>query len=209
VKAAPSTSRERPAPLPDFIAPQLGTGYSEAKVKQLLPRLKVVAATKSPFTGVGAPRSEPNVHWLKPELVAEIEFAGWTGDGMVRQAAFKGLREDKPAAEVETEAPAPAEDVSVPDPASARALKAQSTSAKPVVMGVLISRPEKPMWPDAGDGEPVTKLDLARYFEAWGRGCCATSKDAPAPSSGFPMASAAANSFNDMLCPVRPISSSS
>ena len=147
---------------------RVGTGFSQTTVKQLLPRLKAVAATKSPFTGVGVPRSEPNVHWLKPELVAEIEFAGWTGDGMVRQAAFKGLREDKPAAEVETESPAPAEDVAVPDPASTRALKAKPSSAKPVVMGVLISKPEKPLWPDAGDGEPVTKLDLARYFEAVG-----------------------------------------
>jgi bifunctional non-homologous end joining protein LigD len=145
---------------------RVGTGYSDSKVKQLLPRLKAVGATKSPFTGVGAPRNEPNVHWLKPELVAEIEFAGWTGDGMVRQAAFKGLREDKPAAEVETETPAPAENVSVPDPA--RVPKAKSSSAKPVVMGVLISKPDKPLWPDAGDGEPVTKLDLARYFDAVG-----------------------------------------
>jgi bifunctional non-homologous end joining protein LigD len=147
---------------------RVGTGFSQTTVKQLLPRLKAVAATKSPFTGVGVPRSEPNVHWRKPELVAEIEFAGWTGDGMVRQAAFKGLREDKPAADVETEVPAPAEDVAVPDPASARAPKAQSTSAKPVVMGVLISKPEKLLWPDANDGEPVTKLDLARYLEAVG-----------------------------------------
>ena len=147
---------------------RVGTGFSQTTVKQLLPRLKAVAATKSPFTGVGVPRSEPNVHWLKPELVAEIEFAGWTGDGMVRQAAFKGLREDKPAAEVETESPAPAEDVAVPDPASTRALKAKPSSTKPVVMGVLISKPEKPLWPDAGDGEPVTKLELARYFEAVG-----------------------------------------
>jgi bifunctional non-homologous end joining protein LigD len=122
----------------------------------------------SPFTGTGAPRRGAGIHWLKPELVAEIEFAGWTGDGMVRQAAFKGLREDKPAAEVETETPAPAETVSVPNPASAWKRKAKPSSEKPVVMGVLISKPEKPLWPDAGDGEPVTKLDLARYFEAVG-----------------------------------------
>ncbi len=147
---------------------RVGAGYSESKVKQLFPRLEAMETAASPFTGMGAPRKEAGVHWLKPELVAEIEFAGWTGDGMVRQAAFKGLREDKAAAEVETETPAPAETVSVPNPASARARKAKSSTEMPVVMGVLISKPDKPLWPDAGDGEPVTKLDLARYFEAVG-----------------------------------------
>jgi len=147
---------------------RVGTGYSESKVKQLLPRLKAVAANESPFTGAGAPRNEANIHWLKPELVAEIEFAGWTSDGMVRQAAFKGLREDKPAAEVETEGPAPHENVSVPEPAPVKAPKGRPSTEKPIVMGVLISKPGKPLWPDVGGGEVVTKLDLARYLEAVG-----------------------------------------
>lgn len=153
---------------------RVGTGYGEAKLKQLLPKLKAAAATKSPFTGVGAPKKAANIHWLKPELVAEIEFAGWTADGMVRQAAFKGLREDKPAAEVETETPMPAGEVDLPNPGPASQKKVslgakhKSSSEKPVVMGVLISKPEKALWPDAGDDEPVTKLDLARYFEAVG-----------------------------------------
>lgn len=164
---------------------RVGTGYSEGKVRQLLPRLKAAEVDKSPFTGLGAPRKDANVHWTRPEIVAEIEFAGWTGAGMVRQAAFKGLREDKPAAEVEAERPAPPEDTAIPvpkpagrarkaPPAKSGAAPAKTTArsggknAKPVVMGVVLSNPDKPLWPDGGDGTPITKLDLARYYEAVG-----------------------------------------
>jgi bifunctional non-homologous end joining protein LigD len=144
---------------------RVGTGFSQSKIQSLLPRLKAVAANASPFTGVGAPRSEKNVNWVRPELVAEIEFAGWTGDGMVRQAAFKGLREDKPAAEVEAEKPAKPSRTPVKSPKAVPSYKNDKGSGKPVVMGVLISSPDKPLWPDGGDDKPVTKLDLATYFE--------------------------------------------
>jgi bifunctional non-homologous end joining protein LigD len=148
---------------------RVGTGYGAAKVRTLLPRLKAAEAKTSPFTGIGAPPKQAGVHWTRPELVAEIEFAGWTGDGMVRQAAFKGLREDKPAREVQAEKPAAAVGAERPAPVEAAApARRPERSGKAIVMGVVISHPDKALWPDAGDGRPVTKLDLASYFEAVG-----------------------------------------
>jgi bifunctional non-homologous end joining protein LigD len=152
---------------------KVGTGYGAARVKQLLPRLNAVAADTSPFTGIGAPKKTGATHWVRPELVAEIQFAGWTGDGMVRQGSFKGLREDKPAAEVEAEEPASAEKTDVPDVEQAAkpavpVHKRRGKGATAVVMGVALSHADKEFWPDAGDGTPVTKLDLARYYEAVG-----------------------------------------
>ena len=142
----------------------VGTGYSAPKVKQLMPRLKQMAAKTSPFAGKGAPRQEHGVTWLKPELVAEIEFAGWTGDGQVRQAAFKGLRADKDADDVKAETPRRTGKLAAPRPGkTARAAKDAA-----VVMNIPLSHPDKALWPDAGDGKPVTKLELARYYEAVG-----------------------------------------
>jgi bifunctional non-homologous end joining protein LigD len=137
----------------------IGTGFGQDTVRRIMPALKKAEADKSPFGGKDAPRKASGVHWLKPELVAEIEFAGFTEGGNIRQAAFKGLRQDKPASEVVAEKPAM---VNVIKPAP----KASSKSTE--VMGVVISKPDKALWPDAGDGEGVTKLDLARYFEAVG-----------------------------------------
>jgi bifunctional non-homologous end joining protein LigD len=154
---------------------RVGTGFGREKASELMKRLKPLASETSPFTGPNAPRKGADVQWVKPQLVAEIEFAGWTGSGNVRQAAFKGLRADKPAREVVAERPARAEETEVKKPAPRRAKNARSARAHAqpnvapdVVMGVPISKPDKPLWPDASDGKPVTKLDLARYFEAMG-----------------------------------------
>jgi|APAra7269096819_1048525.scaffolds.fasta_scaffold06264_2 bifunctional non-homologous end joining protein LigD len=151
---------------------RVGTGYGAKVVDTILPKLRELQTNKSPFTGIGAPKKDPDIIWLKPELVAEIEFAGWTADGLVRQAAFKGLREDKPAGEVVAEKPASPAEADVPDPEveaeQPTPTKSFRKGGKANVMGVLISNPEKPLWPDAGDGKAVTKLDLAHYHEAVG-----------------------------------------
>ena len=152
----------------------VGTGFGQDKVRRIMPALKAAASDKSPFGGKDAPRKTRDVHWLKPELVAEIEFAGLTDGGNIRQAAFKGLRQDKPADEVEAERPAMTKigkpvGERPPSPAASRqGAGAPAANKSAEVMGVVISKPDKELWPDAGDGEGVTKLDLARYFEAVG-----------------------------------------
>jgi bifunctional non-homologous end joining protein LigD len=144
----------------------VGTGFGQDKVRRIMPALKAMASDTSPFGGNNAPRKTRDVHWLRPELVAEIEFAGFTADGNIRQAAFKGLRQDKPADEVEAEKPTMTK---VAKPAGKPvATKNSATNKSAEVMGVIISKPDKELWPDAGDGRGVTKLDLARYFEAVG-----------------------------------------
>jgi bifunctional non-homologous end joining protein LigD len=79
---------------------------------------------------------------------------------MVRQAAFKGLRADKPAEDVKAEKPVKNRKLAEPD--------AKKAKIGGIVMNIPISNPDKPLWPDAGDGKPVTKLELARYYEEIG-----------------------------------------
>jgi bifunctional non-homologous end joining protein LigD len=139
---------------------RIGTGYSEAVARKVLPAIKKHTTGVSPFSGKDAPKKEPNIRWLEPELVAEIDFAGWSTAGMIRQASFKGLRLDKPAEEVVDERTSPA-------PAPAPAPKRPVAGAN-VVMGVPLSNHNKVLWPESESGGAVTKLDLARYYETVG-----------------------------------------
>ena len=147
---------------------RIGTGYGEAVASKVLPTLKKLTTDVSPFSGKDAPRREPNIRWLKPELVAEIAFGGWTDTRMIRHAAFKGLRHDKPAKEVVDELPT-AEPALKAEKLAPKSPRAPVNKTGPnIVMGVTLSSPDKVLWPDATSGGAVTKLDLARYYEAVG-----------------------------------------
>jgi bifunctional non-homologous end joining protein LigD len=143
---------------------QVGTGFNVRNSKSLLKKLNAHAIDRNPFGGKGAPQRRKDWTWVEPVLVAEIEFAGWTEAGMVRAAAFKGLREDRPAREVRTELVARDVELAAAEP------KGTPRQCAPpnVVLGVTISKPDKLLWPAEDGAGGFTKLDLAKYFEEVG-----------------------------------------
>ncbi|WP_332657019.1 DNA ligase D [Brevundimonas sp.] len=156
---------------------RVGTGYNQTLLKTLLPKLKAAETDTSPFTGKDAPRRTRaggvTTHWVKPVLVAEIEHGGYTDTGSLRHAAFKGLREDKPPAEVTERPHAPSDPAKEPGRHSGavplvmpgEGAAAGKGRGKLVVAGVTISNPDKVLWP-AADGKPaITKAELVRYYE--------------------------------------------
>jgi bifunctional non-homologous end joining protein LigD len=142
-------------------AGRTGTGFTQATHKSLHAKLDALAAKQSPFAEV--PRDmQRGVHWVKPELVAQVTFSTWTRDNFVRQAAFKGLREDKPAREVTRES------ANSQDFGDLVATKQKKTSAhlpkqkSAAMQGANLTHPEKVL--DAESG--LTKGALAEYFES-------------------------------------------
>jgi bifunctional non-homologous end joining protein LigD len=90
-------------------------------------------------------------------LVAEVTFLTWTGEGLLRQVVFQGLREDKSAEELEAEKPVKPKNAELAEPrtggGAARSSK-DSGKGKPLVLGVLISHPEKTCGPTPALGGP-------------------------------------------------------
>jgi DNA ligase D-like protein (predicted ligase) len=95
-------------------AGRAGTGIDTAELERLWRKLQPLTTDKMPLavppprsTRFGSPLVLSRVHWVRPELVAEVKFLAWTEDNLLRQVVYEGLRDDKPAREVRREVPKP------------------------------------------------------------------------------------------------------
>lgn len=135
-------------------AGNVGSGWTSTVSADLRKRLVKLASEESPFPagsvepGRWPRRTLGKERWVRPELVAEISFSGWTPDGSVRHAVFQGLRVDKPAQQVRRERTKP--------------VLAALGATKHRVSGVKVTNPERVI--DAATG--LKKLDLVRYYES-------------------------------------------
>lgn len=129
---------------------RVGTGFSQRMARDLHERLAPLRRATSPFDGRLSAEERRGVTFVRPTLVAEVEFRGWTGDHHLRHAAFRGLREDKAAQEVVREEPEGSPDM--------------ARDTKPVRSGVKLTHADRLYWPEDG----ITKQGLADYYsQVW------------------------------------------
>ena len=131
-------------------AGKVGTGFSRQSLADLRSRLDSLASKATPFINPPRGAEARGVHWVKPELIAAISFAEWTGDNRLRHPSFQGLREDKPPVAITRER------------ASGANTSNSSKSNEAVeIAGVKLTHPDRILYPEQG----ITKRELALYFE--------------------------------------------
>ena len=137
-------------------AGKVGTGFNAKLIEELMERMEPLSTHKS---AVEVPRAErKGAHWIAPKLVAEINFAEFTDEGILRHPSFVGLREDKPAKDVVREVPKHlTKTEKKPARKSAKGKKAGVTAED---FGIEISSPDRVIFPELG----LTKKDLADYY---------------------------------------------
>lgn len=128
---------------------RVGTGFSDELLSDLIKKLQFLSQNKSPFI-IASPKGTDKIHWVKPRLVAEIEFNSWTNDGILRHASFQGLREDKKSQEVHIEKPIHNEKASV------------KTKSINIEADFKISHPGRLLYPKL----KISKLDVASYYKS-------------------------------------------
>ncbi len=151
-------------------AGKVGTGFNDARLRDLHRRLRERERGTAPFFDPPPASAGRGVHWVKPELVAEVDFTEWTRAGQIRQASFIGLREDKPSRTVTREVESsPRLDDDSPAPASkqpARSNRRGTERSRPggtaTVAGVKLTHADRILYPD----QHLSKLDLALYYES-------------------------------------------
>ncbi|WP_434650967.1 DNA ligase D [Pseudomonas sp. D1-2] len=134
-------------------AGRVGTGFSQSQLKQLHEQLCAQERETSPLDKPLSGAQARGVHWVEPTQVCEVEFAEWTGDGLVRQAVFLELPGDGQASRVVREQPMP---IKAAAPKPKRRTKANAAK----VDGVVITHPDRVV--DSVSG--VQKAELARYY---------------------------------------------
>jgi bifunctional non-homologous end joining protein LigD len=124
-------------------AGRVGTGFSNELARDLMKALQPLETPQPKFKNAVAVASSRGVKWVKPQLVAEVEYRGWTSDNLLRQASFKGLREDKPPTEIRREQ------------TGSGAMQKEASISE-----FRLTHPERVLWEDAG----VTKEGLAEFY---------------------------------------------
>ena len=163
---------------------RVGSGFGDAMLRDLFKRMRPLE-TAGPTVELPAhiPLRPRNVQWLQPRLVVEVAFRGWAKEGLLRQASFRGLREDKDMADLQPEKPAvskakaPARAKAGKSAAAAKTGKATAaaktaatrTRAKAArkagsadCADVVITHPDRVVYPADG----MTKGDVAAYYRA-------------------------------------------